>query len=445
LTSDTALDDAATRTRAAEVVTMLADRLRDPARVAATITDPANVDAIPGGGLHCPWHPLSLAEGHAGVALLFAELGHADPAARPVTHAYLRAAGAALVAGDRDGLYQGLPAVAFAARAARGAPGEYERLLAGLDRHVLARAGALMDTLHRREGGVDMRTYDLIGGLAGISVYLLSAGHLDAVAEVLEALVPIAEPIEVGGKALPGWWVWHTPAPGPSGFTPPGHLNLGMAHGVPGLLALLAIATSAGVQVSGQERAMRVMAEWLLAKRIVRDGITWWPSTLGSDTDPADDRVPGRVAWCYGTPGVVRALQLAGLTLGERSWADTAEDCLSGALEQALDPAENAPADSTPIDYSLCHGWAGLLHLLWRVHRDATRSRLGALVPRLARRVLDGFEDQAPFGYRYTARVRVAPERAGFLEGAAGVALALRCFATDTAPASHWDRALLVA
>ena len=57
---------------------------------------------------------------------------------------------------------------------------------------------------------------------------------------------------------------------------------------------------------------------------------------------------------------------------------------------------------------------------------DAGTAELDPVADALAKQVLAGYDAAEPFGYRYQAKqMRVAPNRPGFLEGAAGIALAL--------------------
>jgi hypothetical protein len=91
-----------------------------------------------------------------------------------------------------------------------------------------------------------------------------------------------------------------------------------MAHGIAGPLALLSIASSAGWEVDGQTAAIRAAAQWLLTWQT--PGTTTWPPYItGRELDdgpPAPAPAAGRRdAWCYGAPGIGRALTLAGHAL----------------------------------------------------------------------------------------------------------------------------------
>jgi hypothetical protein len=102
-------------------------------------------------------------------------------------------------------------------------------------------------------------------------------------------------------------------------------------------------------------------------------------------------------------------------------------------------------------DHSLCHGWAGILRIVQRMAADTADPVLEAAFPALTERLIAGFDPDAPFGYRYTARAfPLGADRPGYLEGAAGIALALRSIATGERPvtdpaATAWDAALLIA
>jgi len=79
-------------------------------------------------------------------------------------------------------------------------------------------------------------------------------------------------------------------------------------------------------------------------------------------------------------------------------------------------------------DISLCHGWAGLVHTLWRAAADARTADLAARLPQLRVRL---------------ARHAEPGEALGLLDGAAGLALTLHTTATRQPPPSHWDACLL--
>ncbi|MFE0380031.1 lanthionine synthetase C family protein [Streptomyces inhibens] len=447
MTAPAAAKDTA-RESAGRIVADLAERLADPGSVVRAATAPGNLDCCPGRPApQPPWHGLALSEGHPGVALLFAELSRTAPAHRTALHAHLTAAARELPAPSGGCLFEGAPALAFAARAARHAPDDYAELLDHLDELVGAQLRALLAEESARldagRAGVRLGAYDTLAGAAGLARHLLldPARHPQLLRDTLSYFVRLTRPVRAHGRTVPGWWVPTQPAVDPDARFTRGHFNLGLAHGICGPLVLLARGWEEGIRVPGHEEAMARIADHLLAFRRY-DGL--WPGAIGFDDFLSGDRAPAvddnMVAWCYGTPGVARALYLAGRALDRADWRRTAVQALGDALGLR-------PPGAT--DSSLCHGWAGLLHLTWRMADDSGDRRLAELVPRLAAPVLDAYDAALPFGFRYE-RPGLPPDRslaahrAGFLEGAAGIGLALHTYATGRAPSGHWDAALLL-
>jgi hypothetical protein len=360
------------------------------------------------------------------VALLHIERARTGIGRWETAHAWLAAATRTPVTASLgSGLYSRAPAVAFVLHAA-GRP-EYAPALSTLDIHIAALTRRRVEQAHARMDRGELpavREYDLISGLTGIGCYLL---HRDpggtAVRDVLCYLVRLTGPLHVDGENVPGWWTGHGPTDQPSPEFPGGHGNLGMAHGITGPLALLAQAMRRGVVVSGHTEAINRICAWTDRWRHGESTRTWWPSWITRaelSAGRSAQRGPSRPSWCYGTPGVARAQQMAGQAIGDVERHRTAEAALLGCLTDQRQL-------SLLTDTSLCHGWAGLLHTVWRAAADATTGDLTARLPDLRNRLC----------------MAIPGPGAGLLDGAAGVALALTSAGTDAPPVSEWDACLL--
>lgn len=371
----------------------------------------------------------SLADGAAGVALLHAERARAGTGSWKTVQAWLAAVTAGGVsAGEDSALYAGVPAVAFVVHAASGSTGRYGDARAALDRAVATVAHRCIDAAHARIKRGDpgrFAEYDVIGGLTGIGAHLLA--HLpgdDALGRLLAYLVCLTAPLDVDGEELPGWWCSHDPSLGEAPEFAGGHANLGMAHGVAGPLALLALAARAGAQVDGQTEAIGVLSAFYDRWRQDTPAGPFWPQWITRAdlrTGRASQPGPGRPSWCYGTPGIARALQLAALATGDTARQHAAEQALAACLS---DPAQLGRLTEAGV----CHGWAGLHQTAVRAAADATilTGHLPALTESFLRAVRAG-------GGRVD----------GLLEGAAGVALVLHGVAAGT-PVTGWDTCLLI-
>lgn len=367
----------------------------------------------------------SLAVGTAGMALLHIERAHSRAGGWHTAHAWIkRATNAPIRASDDAGLFYGAPAIAFMLHAAQNGTRRYGKATATIDDHVtrLAKRRLALATARADRGEkATFAEYDLLRGLSGIAALLVRhQPDADILKPILHHLIRLTSPTAQG---LPGWWVDHDPAS--TVPTPGGHANLGIAHGITGVLAALALALRGGVTVDGQAEAIgRICAfldQWQQTSR------AWWPQWI-TRADLASGRTrqpgPGRPSWCYGTPGIARAQQLAAIALGDTDRQHLAEHALAACL---ADPAQLAHL----TEPGLCHGVAGVYQTAWRAARDALTPDITASLPTLQSMLRQ--QAAAP-----------EPMEGSLLTGAAGLALALHTDTHRTPPHSGWDTCLLI-
>lgn len=379
-----------------------------------------------------PWWHQSLAHGAPGIALLHIELAAAGLRPFDRAHEWLTVvAGKPVTTGASSGGFYGAPAVARAlAGAAAVRPGAYQSALTPLTRRITADVHARVATAHTRMDASElplMAEFDTIRGLAGLGAYLL---HHDpsstALPAVLGALVHLTHPVTIAGEMVPGWWTLTGPTGRSEDEFPGGHGNFGLAHGISGPLALLALALRRGITVGGQREAVETICAWLDSWRIDTPGGHRWPYMITRDETRTKSRqvrhsgATRRPSWCYGTTGIARTLHLAALALGDTTRRQFAEEALISAI---TDPVQDALVN----DASLCHGYAGLARITARAAVDTTgpsAAHLTALSTELIQ------------------RAQPALDLPGVLEGAAGVGLA--ALAAVTEPATGWDTCLLI-
>jgi lantibiotic biosynthesis protein len=385
-------------------------------RIAALLNDPATTllrDDVAG---------QSLGAGKLGVMLLHyerARTGHGD---RDTARNWLRATAYPRVNSAADtNLYNGAPGLAFALHtsAADGGALELRRRLHERVKGIVSERLVVARERIRQGRAASFAEYSQLSGLCGLGFYLLATEpRTDLTGELLTYLVALTKPIRIDGVSRPGWWTTHDPYLNVSEEFPGGHANLGAAHGIPGPLACLAIAHRGGVTVPGQidaiERISRFYDTW-------QHEHGWWPQWLtGPELDQgrSEQLAPGRPSWCYGAPGIARALQLAAIALADPVRQRTAEDALLRCLADEVRQANF-------VEGGLCHGVAGLYRIVQRAAEDAQDARLAAALPGLERRLLAS-----------------EPTGNGFLDGAAGIALALQSRGPAIADGSTWDTAL---
>jgi hypothetical protein len=391
--------------------------------ITASLTDPTANECI------STEPPHSLAAGAAGIALLHIERAHTQSGSWSTAHRWLTAATAGDLHADHTAsLFHDVPALAFVLHAAtRGAAG-YQAARQTLDAATLALTRARLDAAHARIDRGErpgFREYDLIQGLTGLGAYHLHRQPQHPITTaVLTYLVRLTDPLPQG---LPGWWTNHGPYNQPPHEYPGGHGNLGLAHGIAGPLALLALALRQGVVVYHHADAISRICTWLDHWQQRRSNAAWWPQWITLEEAHADVsrwRHPPRASWCYGTPGIARACQLAGIATNDLHRQRMAERALLACLRDQGQVAQIT-------EPGLCHGAAGLLHTSHRMAHDDPSGAIADDVPDLTALLI-----------QRTATTDVPNE---FLDGSAGIALALNAVGMGRQPVSAWDRCLLLA
>ena len=426
--------------RALEVAREVAERLRARERLLAANRAAAEQTHYP---KTVYWEPLGVAQGDAGLALTCSYLDACFPGEGwdDTGHAYLTCAVEAAQGGADPplGLFAGLAGLAFAARSLSRDGTRYRRLLETLDRTLCARVLEPAAGLAGRHG-LAVSEFDLISGLSGVGGYLLTQGGDPpgdiALAAVLESMVALTE--ETDGVPH-----WYTPAHLMPDETmlehyPQGNLNCGLAHGIPGPLAFMALALAAGLDVDGLREAVARTADWLARHRSAdRFGLNWptvVPHVPGAAARP-ELLDSSRAAWCYGAPGVARALWLAGRALRDEELCRLAVEGMAAVYRR---PVPERRIDSP----TFCHGVAGLLQVTLRFAHDTRLALFADAATALCEQLLALHEPDRALGFCAIEPGGNRVDQPGLLDGAPGVVLVLLAASTSVEPT--WDRLFLL-
>jgi hypothetical protein len=281
------------------------------------------------------------------------------------------------------------------------------------------------------------RADDLLYGLAGFGAYLADRLPdplaLEGLGLVVRRLDDLAE------RRADGTITWVSRSRVASEPDEPARYDLGVAHGVPGTIALLATAVAHGAEPDTAAELLSGAVAW------VRSELR--PASWSAGDTYAGARLPfylgswegwerpSRLAWCYGDASAALALAGAADVLGDA-------DAAAAALDLALAAARRQPATTGVRDAALCHGTAGLALVFARLAEATGAPELHAAAATWLERTLalrrpgDGFA-----GYRaWMDDAWVASP--SFLAGAAGIALALLALSDPEPPT--WDRLLLL-
>ncbi|MFC5089884.1 lanthionine synthetase LanC family protein [Amycolatopsis plumensis] len=296
------------------------------------------------------WSPAGVSLGGAGLAILCAELDgrFSDEGWDVAAHALLASGLAEASDPARPlALFSGAAGYAAAVWLASRDGTRYTGLLAQLDAVLLPR---MRDFASAPPSGP--AAYDTVNGMAGWVGYLLMRLRSPEIEQVVALLA----------EALANVLLF----PGRMAYRQDGALRLdyGLAHGVAGPLAALALIEIHGGTVHpATSRALREAGLWLARQATWRSGCLLWPAGAEPDVRGAPlAHVPVKNAgsWCHGSAGIARAVYLAGVATGTPELTDVGLTAIRTLCVQP--PLLHSP--------NLCHGLAGQAALLQCFARD---------------------------------------------------------------------------
>jgi lantibiotic modifying enzyme len=211
--------------------------------------------------------------------------------------------------------------------------------------------------------------------------------------------------------------------------------NLGLAHGTPAIVSILAMYLQHGLATSRVETLLRGATRWLRSARNPPDSSSLYPIMVDADNQ-ALGPVQSRLGWCYGDLAVAVALLNAGTALRDHTCVDEACAVLEHTLTHRT--AENGAIE----DASLCHGSMGVSHIYRRAYlaTDDVVFRHGA--DRWLARTLElGAGSEGAAGFRFRERDAYV-DRFDLLQGITGIGLGLLAALDRAVP--RWDRCLLL-
>lgn len=280
--------------------------------------------------------------------------------------------------------------------------------------------------------------YDLVVGLTGLGVYSLQRYPHPLAIECLRRVVELLD--ERAQHDEHGLYWWTPPAEILNQEArkqyPSGRADLGVAHGVAGVIALLGSICGAGVEQATARPLLEGAVRWLLAHSVPTDAGPTFPIWVAPDLQPS----PARCAWCYGDPGIAAALMMAARGVGDAGWEQA-------AVALACRAAERPTSETGVVDACFCHGAAGLAHIYNRIYQATGEPKLGRAALYWLERTLGYYrlarDDGGSWVQGSKDPTRQEPWTGiDLVDGAAGVALVLLAATTSVEPT--WDRMFLV-
>ncbi len=302
---------------------------------------------------------------------------------------------------------------------------------------------ALEGTLRKWNSGL----YDIVLGLCGFGAYALERLPDNAAAQTLDLIVMRLSSLALWDRR--GAW-WTTPRSWIHerfrSEYPEGWCDLGMAHGIGGPIAFLAEVLEFSPSHREAANLLEGAGNFVVAVAKEFGGGTDLPSALAvRDGTLTSRRGPGRVpGWCYGSLGIACALSRAARVTGNQTW-------MAASLEMARAQSMRlSEMDLTQQDTGLCHGIAGVAHMLNKLYQRTGEPGLRTAAIRCYRHLLDSRVAEEVMGptagfrtlLQYDERPAEWVRSFALLYGIAGIGLSLLAANQPVAPA--WDRLLLI-
>ena len=269
--------------------------------------------------------------------------------------------------------------------------------------------------------------HDLISGLAGMGTYALSRYPRGRSPEIIDHVVRhLLATMETDDDGVTWFTVPDIVPMVQREQHPDGYYNLGVAHGTPAILSVLAGAAERGIQMKAAREAVTKGCDWIWAHQLDTLGQPRIPTVI----EPGGKRWPSRLAWCYGDAGVACSLLEIGRHLEDAAIQEQ-------ALELALHSCGIARKDTGVVDGPLCHGAVGLAHIYGRLYQHTSELDLADSSRYWLEQTLEYFDPDGKYGGFKMKTGDDWQDSPGFLEGNAGVGLALLAATTDIEP--NWD------
>ncbi len=277
--------------------------------------------------------------------------------------------------------------------------------------------------------------YDFLHGAVGTGTYFLS--RLNKIEKASDYLLELIEEMDKShydnGNGGIAWESVLDREKNTRGY------NLSLSHGLASIIVFLSKCLDKGLG----EKSDRIA--YLLKGAVtytISQQLDWkeneeinsvFPSWVGKDYPPA----PSRLAWCYGDLGMGIALYQASQSMNNKEWEEAALETLTHASKRR-DLQKNAL-----VDAGMCHGAAGIAHIFNRIYQhtgDENFKETALYWLEVTLKMATHEDGFAGFKAWHTEKYGGWVAEVGFLEGVAGIGLALIAALSEQNPA--WDHCL---
>ncbi|PAJ72840.1 hypothetical protein CJF42_19005 [Pseudoalteromonas sp. NBT06-2] len=273
---------------------------------------------------------------------------------------------------------------------------------------------------------------EMVIGLSGIAMYAGRRQLKSASKSLFEIIIKHFEnlAIQISENTLswsqPSNSVYRFNKDEPEAF----EYNLGLAHGVPSIIAAILPALKIPSLFDRTKRLLIQSCDWLLAQeRQNKERMSCFSSSCNDDHD-------SRLGWCYGDLTIALTLARVGNALEMPLY-------VSKAKEISLHSAHRDEKEGMIRDAGLCHGSAGLVLIFQLLHQQLNEPQLLQAANKWLTYTLELYKNQELNGlHMYSGLTNKYEEDTGFLMGYGGIGL---CLLSALGEDADWADSLLMA
>ena len=205
--------------------------------------------------------------------------------------------------------------------------------------------------------------------------------------------------------------------------------NLGLAHGVPSIIAAILTALQIPPLFTRTKRIVIQSGDWLLQQELTA------PQNISCFASSCNDDNGSRLGWCYGDLTIALTLVRVGKALELPSYIDKARKI-------SLHAAKRNSSQGMVYDAGLCHGSAGLALIFQLLHQQIDEPKLLQAANNWLLYTLDLYREKGLQGlYMYSAVTKEYQEDSSFLMGYSGIGL---CLLAALGEQADWTDCLLM-
>lgn len=271
--------------------------------------------------------------------------------------------------------------------------------------------------------------YDLSTGITGLGIYFMDRTHLDS---SRHALGLILRHLEVCSERSDEGITWCSRTSVTTSSMLLQRYDLGVAHGIPAIITLLAELTKHGVEAERSAVLLEGALKWLY----LRERPPTASTRLSIAFEPGLPSADSPLAWCYGDLGVC-----AVLTRSAKLCHDVRCQIFAQKLNASILSREVSPLN--PSDPWLCHGALGVAHIYNRLSGGTLGPNCRKAATRWYKVGMSFLEEGDMWFFREAPEARqISDVNLSFINGLIGAGLALTSLICSFEP--RWDRLLLL-